>query len=60
MENLSALWEEANLGEQRQILLTMPGAVYVDARKEKAVIAIRPKPAFKAFSRLLPPAKEVV
>ena len=24
-------------------------AVYVDARKEKAVIAIRPKPAFKAL-----------
>ena len=60
LENLPALWEEANLGEHRQILLTVPDAVYFDARKEKAVIAIRPKLAFKAFSRLLPPAKEVV
>ena len=49
MENLPALWEEANLGEQWQIQLTMPDAVYVDARKEKAIIAIRPKPAFKAL-----------
>ncbi|MCH8090630.1 MAG: hypothetical protein IH955_11570 [Chloroflexi bacterium] len=49
LENLPTLWEEANLGERRQILLTMLDAVYVDAKKEKAIIAIRPKPAFKAL-----------
>ena len=37
------------MGERRQILLTMLDAVYVDARNEKAIIAIRPKPAFKAL-----------
>ena len=49
LEDLPGLWEEANLGERWQILLTMLDAVYVDAKKEKAIIAIRPKPAFKAL-----------
>ena len=49
LEDLPGLWEQADMGERRQILLTMLDAVYVDARKEKAIIAIRPKPAFKAL-----------
>ena len=49
LEDLPGLWEQANMGERRQILLTMLDAVYVDARNEKAIIAIRPKPAFKAL-----------
>ena len=49
LEDLPALWEQANMGEPRQILLTMLDAVYVDAREEKAVVAIRPKPAFRAL-----------
>ena len=46
LENLPPLWEQANLGERRRILLTMLDAVYVDTIEEKSVVAITPKPAF--------------
>ena len=45
--NLKNLWAEANLEERRKLLLTMLDAVYVDARKTKSIVAIRPKPPFK-------------
>ena len=45
--NLKSLWAEANLEEKRKLLFTMLDAVYVDARKSKSVVAIRPKPPFK-------------
>ena len=45
--NLKTLWAEANLEERRKLLLTMMDAVYVDARKTKSIVAIRPKPPFK-------------
>ena len=45
--NLKDLWAEANLEERRKLLLTMLDAVYVDARKTKSIVAIRPKPPFK-------------
>ena len=41
------MWDEANLTERRKLLLTMLDAVYVDTVEEKAIVAIRPKPAFK-------------
>ena len=47
LENLPALWEQANLAERRQLLLTMLEAVYVDTIEEKAIVAVRPKPAFR-------------
>ena len=40
LENLPPLWEQANLGERRRILLTMLDAVYVDTIEEKSVVAI--------------------
>ncbi len=46
LENLPALWEEANLTERRKLLLAMLDAVYVDTVEENALVAIRPKPAF--------------
>ena len=46
LEDLPALWEQADLGERRRILLTMLDAVYVDTIEEKSVVAIRPKSAF--------------
>ena len=46
LENLPTLWEEAAITERRRILMTMLDAVYVDTVEEKAVVAIRPKPAF--------------
>jgi site-specific DNA recombinase len=45
--NLKGLWAEANLEEKRKLLLTMLDAVYVDAKKSKSIVAIRPKPPFK-------------
>ena len=44
--NLPSLWDQANLTERRKLLLTMLDAVYVDTVEEKAIVAIRPKPAF--------------
>jgi site-specific DNA recombinase len=49
LENLPALWEAADLGERHKILLTMLDAVYVDTAEDKAIVAIRPKPAFQAL-----------
>jgi len=46
LEDLPQLWEQADLGEKRKILLTMLEAVYVDTVEEKSIVAIRPKPAF--------------
>ena len=46
LENLPTLWEEANLPERRKLLMSMLEAVYVDTVEEKAIVAIRPKPAF--------------
>ena len=47
LEDLPALWEAAKLTERRKLLLTMLEAVYVDTVEEKAIVAIRPKPAFR-------------
>ena len=35
--------------KQRKLLLTMLDAVYVDTVDEKAIVAIRPKPAMHLF-----------
>ena len=37
----------ANQEERRKLLLTMLDAVYVDAKKSKSIVAIKPKPPFK-------------
>ena len=47
LEDLSALWEKAALGERRRILMTMLDAVYVDTVEEQRIVAIRPRPAFR-------------
>ena len=47
LENLPVLWGAATLTERRKLLLTMLDAVYVDTVEEKAIVAIRPKPAFR-------------
>ena len=36
-----------NQEERRKLLFTMLDAVYIDAKKTKSIIAIKPKPAFK-------------
>ena len=47
LRNLPALWEQADPGDRRRILLTMLNAVYVDTVEEKSIVTIRPKPAFR-------------
>src|SRR5918992_1091575 len=49
LENLPALWAAAELGERHKILLSMLDGVYVDPVEDKAIVAIRPKPAFQAL-----------
>jgi len=49
LEKLPAIWEGANMAERRKLLLTLLDAVYVDTVEEKAIVAIRPKPAFQAL-----------
>jgi hypothetical protein len=46
------LWEGASVEERRQLLLTMLDGVYVDAREEKRIVALKPKPAFKALFQI--------
>jgi len=47
IQNLPKLWAQANLEERRKLLLTMMDAVYVDAKQEKRIVAIKPKPPFR-------------
>ena len=47
MENLPALWEQADLTERRTILLTMLDAVYLDTESDQSIVALKPKPAFR-------------
>jgi len=45
--NLPRLWAGANHEERRKLLMTMLDAIYVDAKEEKAIVAIKPKPPFR-------------
>lgn len=52
IEQLPELWEGASPTEQRQILMTMLDAVYVDAKEERRIVALKPKPAFRALFQI--------
>ena len=52
LENLPQLWESADLGDRRKILVTMLEAVYVETQGSESVVALRPKPAFQALFQL--------
>ena len=45
--DLPGLWAGANLEERRKLLLAMLDAVYVDAKEEKRIVGIKPKPPFR-------------
>jgi site-specific DNA recombinase len=51
IQQLPDLWAEATPGERRQLLLTMLDTVYVDAKEERRIVALKPKLAFKVCSR---------
>ena len=48
LQDLPRLWEQATLAERRSLLQAMIEAVYVDHKEDNAVVAIQPKPAFRA------------
>ena len=52
LEDLPKLWSQATVSEWHRLLLTMLEAVYVDAKEERRVVAIRPRPAFRALFEL--------
>ncbi len=52
LENLPELWQEADLRERRKLLLVMLDAVYVETVEEKAIVALKPKPAFQALFQI--------
>ncbi len=47
IERLPELWSNANIEERRRLLLTMLDAVYVDAKEENRIVAIKPKAPFR-------------
>jgi hypothetical protein len=52
LENLPQLWENATLGEQWKILQAMLEGVYVDPVEERAIVALKPKPAFQGLFQI--------
>ena len=58
LNDLPRLWTEANPEERRKLLLSMLDAVYVDSKEEKAIVAIRPKPAFRAIFQVVTSREE--
>jgi site-specific DNA recombinase len=47
IEQLPDLWAGATMGERRRLLTLMLDAIYVDAKDEKRIVAIKPKAPFK-------------
>jgi len=45
--DLPRLWAGATPEERRKLLLSMLDAVYVDAKEEKRIVGIKPKPPFR-------------
>ena len=45
--DLPKLWTGASLEERRRLLLTMLDAVYVDAKEDRSIVAVKPKPALR-------------
>ena len=52
LEELPTLWGEAYLGERRKLLTAMLEAVYIDTVEERAMVALKPKPAFRALFQI--------
>jgi DNA invertase Pin-like site-specific DNA recombinase len=50
--NLKELWKSASPEEQRQLLMTMLDAAYVDTKRARCVVALKPKPPFRPVFRV--------
>ncbi len=47
LKDLPRLWRAATMEERRRLILTMLDGVYFDAKVSKAIVAIKPKSAFR-------------
>jgi len=52
LEESPTLWQEADLGERRKLLTAMSEAVYIDTVEERAIVALKPKPAFRVLFQI--------
>ena len=52
LEQLPTLWERADLLERRKLLTAMLEAVYIDTVEERAIVALKPKPAFRTLFQI--------
>jgi site-specific DNA recombinase len=50
--SLPQLWASANDSEKRKLVLSVLDAVYVDAKKTKTIVAIKPKPPFRPILQM--------
>ena len=47
IQDLPSLWTAATMPERRKLLLAMLDGVYVDAKEDKRIVGIKPKPPFR-------------
>ena len=52
IERLRELWARASMEDRRRLLLTMLDAVYIVAKVEKRIVAIKPKAPFRPISQV--------
>jgi hypothetical protein len=52
LEELPMLWDDAGLAERRLLLTAMLDEVHVDPVEERRIVALKPKPAFKALFQI--------
>jgi site-specific DNA recombinase len=58
ISDLPRLWHEANSSERRKIIISMLDAVYIEAKKTKTIVAIKPKPPFRPIFQVAVSKKE--
>ena len=51
LERLTELWEGTNLEERHRLITLMVDSVFVDHKKEKRIVCIRPRAAFRPVMR---------
>ena len=52
IEKLPELWAWASVEDRRRLLVTMLDAVYVDAKEESRLVAIKPRAPFKPIFQM--------
>ncbi len=58
LRELPKLWAGANLEEKRKLLLSVLDCVYMDAKKTKSIVSIKPKPPFVPIFKVAVLSKE--